>query len=161
MKRIWRVISNFSNEHTAEGSLRLTPYEEEMVEMILERHLFLKYDGKVCHWNNGDMMYAIAICTDEEIEEFKRLDNKMHEGFDGWTTFDDITEEVLYDVFDTSVFGFLEDVTQYDFYVYRTKNLTKDIVLDKCLKHGVGSLTSNDKRLLNDEEMIPPFDDLD
>jgi hypothetical protein len=87
------------------------------------------------------------------------LDNKMHKDFtNGWTKCEDITESVLYDVFDTSVFGFFENEMIYDFFIWRSQNLTKDDVLDKILKFGIDSLTKNDKLVLEDKKMILPFD---
>jgi len=46
----------------------------------------------------------------------------------------------------------------YDFFIWRSKNLTKDDVLDKILKFGIESLTKNDKLVLEGKEMILPFD---
>lgn len=158
MKRIWKVISNFDAEQTEEGAIRLNSDELKSVEDILDEHLFLRYDGKVCHWENGDLMLAILMIDDDGLKEFKRLDNKMHEGFEGWTKYEDITEDVLYDRFDTSIFGFLENDMKFDFFVYRNENLTKDDVLDKILKFGIDSLTKNDKLVLEGKEMILPFD---
>ena len=78
----------------------------------------------------------------------------------GYTLIDEITEDVLYEKFDTSVFGFFEFEMKYDFFRYRERNLTKDDVLDKLLKYGKESLTENDKLLLEDKEMISPIDEI-
>ena len=159
MKKIFKIISNYTEEQTEVGSIRLTKEESLRVERIIEENLFFKYDGKVCHWSNGDLMYVIMITDDKGISEMMELDNKMHRGFTtGWTKCEDITESVLYDVFDTSVFGFFENEMIYDFFVWRSQNLTKDDVLDKILKFGIDSLTKNDKLVLEDKKMILPFD---
>ena len=109
MKKIFKIISNYTEEQTEVGSIRLTKEESSRVERIIEENVFLKYDGEVCHWEKGDLMYAIMITDDKGISEMMELDNKMHKGFTGWTKCEDITESVLYDVFDTSVFGFFEN----------------------------------------------------
>jgi len=158
MKKIFKIISNYTQEQTEVGSIRLTSDEVAKVEKILDENVFLKYDGKVCHWERGDLMYAIMITDDDGISEMMRIDNKMHKGFEGWTEFEDITEEVLYDKFDTSVFGFFENEMIYDFFIWRSQNLTKDDVLDKILKWGIDSLTKNDKLVLEDKKMVLPFD---
>jgi len=158
--RIYRMISSFTSEQSEQRLDRLTDIETSKIIQINDEEVIveLQYDGKVCHWEKGDLMLAILMIDDDGLREFKRLDNKMHEGFDGWTKYEDITEDVLYDRFDTSVFGFLENDMKFDFFVYRNENLTKDDVLDKILKFGVDSLTENEKLLLADKKMINPFD---
>ena len=160
MTRIYRIITSFTAEQSEIGVKKFSDYEIKEVMEIVDScvNYTLKYDGKVCHWEKGDLMLAILMIDDDGLREFKRLDNKMHEGFDGWTKYEDITEDVLYDRFDTSVFGFLENDMKFDFFIYRNENLTKDDVLDKILKFGVDSLTENEKLLLADKKMINPFD---
>jgi hypothetical protein len=79
---------------------------------------------------------------------------------EGYTTIDDITEDVLLNTFDTSVFGFFQFEMNYDFFNFRKEYLTKDILLDKILKYGKDSLTENDKLFLEDKDMISPLDNL-
>ena len=88
------------------------------------------------------------------------MDDKLHKDIEGYTTIDDITEDVIYDRFDTSVFGFLQLEMSFDFFKYREENLTKDDILDKILKYGKESLTENDKLLLEDKVMISPIDEI-
>ena len=119
-----------------------------------------KYDGKVCHWREGELEYNILFCSEKEIDEVRKYDNLIHKGMEGYTTIDDITEDVLLDTFDTSVFGFLQFEMNFDFFNFRKEYLTKDILLDKILKYGKDSLTENDKLFLEDKVMISPIDNL-
>lgn len=159
--RIYRLITSFTDEESTEGVKYLTDSELEKVHDLIDNEIIidLKYDGKVCHWREGDLNYNILYLTESQIEFIKLIDKKLHEGLEGYTRIDDITEDVLFEKFDTSVFGFLEFEMKCDFFRYREKNLTKDDVLDKMLAYGKESLTENDKLLLDDKEMISPIDD--
>ena len=156
--KIFKIISSYSTEATLEGLKRLTAEETEVFYSFENdpNMTFLAFDGEVCHWENGHLMLGIVFCDDERIAELVYLDKKIHEGAEGYTEVTEITEEVLYSVHETSVYGFAESNLQHDFHVYREQNLVKDDVLDKINKLGIESLTENDKLLLQDEEMIHP-----
>ena len=160
--RIYRMISSFTSEQSEQRLDRLTDIETSKIIQINDEEVIveLQYDGKVCHWREGDLNYSILYLTEKQVEFIKEIDKKLHEGLSGYTLIDDITEDVLYEKFDTSVFGFLEFEMKYDFFRYRQEYLTKDDVLDKMLKYGKESLTENDKLLLEDKQMISPIDEI-
>ena len=160
--RIYRMISSFNDEESDSGIKNLTDVELEKIHQLVDNEIIidLKYNGKVCHWREGDLNYNILYLTESQIEFIKLIDKKLHEGLSGYTLIDEITEDVLYEKFDTSVFGFFEFEMTYDFFRYRERNLTKDDVLDKLLKYGKESLTENDKLLLEDKVMISPIDEI-
>lgn len=160
--RIYRMISSFTEEQSQKSITQLTDIELAQVHDLMDNETIVdfKYDGKVCHWGEGDLNYSILYVTEKQMMFVKEMDNKLHEGIEGYTTIDDITEDVLYDRFDTSVFGFLHLEMKFDFFNFRKEYLTKDTLLDKILKYGKDSLTNNDKLFLEDKEMISPIDDL-
>jgi hypothetical protein len=156
------MISSFTEEQSQNSVSQLTDFELSEVYKLIDNENIIdfKYDGKVCHWREGDLNYSILYVTEKQINFVKEMDNKLHEGIEGYTTIDDITEDVLYDRFDTSVFGFYQFEMRFDFFKYREGNLIKDDILDKILKHGKESLSENDKLLLEDKEMISPIDEI-
>jgi hypothetical protein len=160
--RIYRMISSFNDEESSDGLKNLTDIELEKINHLIDNEIIidLKYNGKVCHWREGDLSYNILFLTESQIEFVKLIDKKLHEGLSGYTLIDDITEDVLYDRFDTSVFGFFQFEMRFDFFKYREENLIKDDILDKILKHGKESLSENDKLLLEDKKMISPIDEI-
>jgi len=160
--RIYRMISSFTDEQSQNSVSQLTDIELSEVHKLIENENIIdfKYDGKVCHWREGDLNYSILYVTEKQINFVKEMEDKLHEGIEGYTTIDDITEDVLYDRFDTSVFGFYQFEIRFDFFKYREGNLIKDDILDKILKHGKESLSENDKLLLEDKEMISPIDEI-
>jgi hypothetical protein len=156
------MISSFTDEQSQNSVSQLTDFELAEVYKLIENENIIdfKYDGKVCHWREGDLNYSILYVTEKQINFVKEMDAKLHEDIEGYTTIDDITEDVLYDRFDTSVFGFYQFEMRFDFFKYREGNLIKDDILDKILKHGKESLSKNDKLLLEDKEMISPIDEI-
>ena len=160
--RIYRMISSFTEEQSQNSVSQLTDFELAEVYKLIDNENIIdfKYDGKVCHWREGDLNYSILYVTEKQINFVKEMDDKLHEGIEGYTTIDDITEDVLYDRFDTSVFGFLQLEMSFDFFKYREENLTKDDILDKILKYGKESLSENDKLLLEDKVMISPINEI-
>jgi hypothetical protein len=164
MKRVYKIVSNHSEEITNKGIENLTEKELETYLNFGEDQdiNIFSFDGEKCHWSEGESTLIIAFLDDEKIELLKRLDNKIHSGFDvsTSTTFEDITEEVLYSTHDTYIYGFMEDHMKHDFHKYRELYLEKDDVLDKINIHGIESLTENDKLLLQDQETIDPFDQI-
>lgn len=160
--RIYRMISSFKDVESEGGMKNLTDVELEKIHQLIDSEVIidLKYNGKVCHWREGDLNYNILYLTESQIEFIKLIDKKLHEGLSGYTLVDEITEDVLYDRFDTSVFGFFEFEMKFDFFKYRQENLTKDDVLDKILKYGKETLSENDKLLLEDKQMISPIDEI-
>jgi|688.fasta_scaffold1321729_1 hypothetical protein len=162
MSKIYRIISSFTQEQSETGMKQFSEYELKMIIDLLgriEMYTF-KYDGKVCHWREGELEYNILFCSEKEIDEVRKYDNQIHNDMEGYTTIDDITEDVLLNTFDTSVFGFFQFEMNYDFFNFRKEYLTKDILLDKILKYGKDSLTENDKLFLEDKDMISPLDNL-
>ena len=160
--RIYRMISSFTEEQSQNSVSQLTDFELAEVYKIIDNENIIdfKYDGKVCHWREGDLNYSILYVTEKQINFVKEMDDKLHKDIEGYTTIDDITEDVIYDRFDTSVFGFLQLEMSFDFFKYREENLTKDDILDKILKYGKESLTENDKLLLEDKVMISPINEI-
>jgi len=61
MKRVYRIITSYTHEDTNEA---LKNFSDEFVEELMRfaeslmwcEFYDLKYDGKICHWSNGDMM---------------------------------------------------------------------------------------------------------
>ena len=162
MDRIYRIITSFTAEQSEIGVKKFSDYEIKEVMEIVDTSVnyTLKYDGKVCHWRDGELEYNIFFCDEKTIEKLRKFDEVAHEGMDGYTQIDDITDEVLLDMFDTSVFGFFELEMKYDFFNYRKDHLTKDLILDKILNYGKESLSNNDKLFLDDKEMVSPIDEI-
>lgn len=156
MKNVYKVISSYSTEDTNKGLSRLDTRENEIADKIIDdlNNNFFMFNGEVCHWEEGDCMYAVLIMTESEIIQFKEIDDKLHNGFEGYTTIEDITESILYDMFDCNIFGFAKSDMEYTFFQYREKYITKDDILDKIIKHGKESLTQNDLLFLEDKKMI-------
>ena len=154
--KIYRFISSFSEEDTTIGLDRLPKTTQDfLVDFVSQYDLYdLKYNGKVCHWSEGDMCLSVGFCTDEYAIEFKKWDDIIHEGMEGFTTVEDITDEVLYGKHDLEVYGFLKENVMITFDDYIENNITKDIILDKINLYGIDSLSENDKRILNDEPYV-------
>ena len=156
MKKVFKVISSYSSEDTTNGLKKLSSSDSKDYYSFENDpdSIFFMFDGKVCHWEKGHLMLAIIFGDDEKIGLLKYLDDMIHNGCEGYTTIEEITEEILYTLHDTSIYGFAEDNLKYDFHVYRESYLYKDDVLDKIYKHGIESLNENDKLLLEDKKMI-------
>lgn len=161
MDRIYRMVSSFTDEQSSIGLEKLSSFELSQVTDIMDDYIIidLKYNGEVCHWREGDLNYSVLFMPQSKIDIIKSLETKVHEGLEGYTVIDDITEDILYEKFDTSVFGFLEFEMKFEFFKYRKDYLTKDIILDKILKYGKDSLTENEILFLSDKEMISPIDE--
>lgn len=162
MTRIYRIITSFTAEQSEIGVKKFSDYEIKEVMEIVDScvNYTFKYDGKVCHWREGELEYNIFFCDEKTIEKLRKFDEVAHEDMDGYTQIDDITDEVLLDMFDTSVFGFFELEMKFDFFNYRKDHLTKDHILDKILNYGKESLSENDKLFLDDKEMVSPIDEI-
>lgn len=162
MTKIFRIISSFTNEQSEIGMKQLSDYVlKELISMLEDIEMYnFKYDGKVCHWRIGDLEYNVVFCDEKVIEDVMAYDDIIHHGMEGYTIIDDITNDVLLDRFDTSVFGFFKFEMEYDFFQYRKNYLTKDDILDKILKYGKDSLTENEKLFLDDKQMISPIDNI-
>ena len=162
MDRIYRIITSFTSEQSEVGVKQFSTFElDEIMYIVDNSHIYtFKYDGKVCHWREGDLEYNIFFCDEKVMKKLTEFDEKAHNGMEGYTTIDDISEDVLFDRFDMSVFGFFEFEMGFDFFKYREKYLTKDDILDKILKYGKESLSDNDKLVLEDKEMVSPIDNI-
>ena len=134
----------------------MSEFDEKFIDDIFTNDLtFLyKYDGEVCHWKNGDDMLVIIITDSENISKIESIDFKYNGVVD---KFVDITKDILYDTYDTKIFGFAEEKMIIEFQKYRNIYLDKDIILDKINELGIESLTENDKLLLSDKKMIFRF----
>ena len=158
--RIYRFITSFSEEESNIGFERLNETTQKMLnklipELVIQSDLYdVKYDGKVCHWRDGHMGLSIGLCTEEYASEFKKYDDIIHEGMSGFTTIEDITDEVLYGKHNMEIYGFLKESVIITFDNYIENNITKDIILDKINLYGIDSLSDNDKRVLNDKTYI-------
>ena len=162
MDRIYRMVSSFTDEQSLIGLEKLSSFELSQVTDIMDDYIIidLKYNGEVCHGREGDLNYSVLFVPQSKINIIKSIETKVHEGLDGYTVIDDITEDILYEKFDTSVFGFFEFEMNFEFFKYRKDYLTKDIILDKILKYGKDSLTENEKLFLGDKQMISPIDEI-
>jgi hypothetical protein len=165
--KVYRFFTTFTLEQSEIGWDKFTPFEFEEIRNYLETNCYdryeFKFDGNVCHLGKEGYDYDIFFVTEPVIRRLEEWDNRIHEDLDssdGYTKIDDITEDVLYDRLDTSVFGVFELEMKVRFYYYRVEYLTKDDILDKILKYGKESLTENDKLFLEDKEMISPLDNL-
>lgn len=159
MKRVYRIITSYTHEDTNEA---LKNFSDEFVEELMRfaesliwcEFYDLKYDGKICHWSNGDMQLHVGIADEETIEQFKYYDDLVHDGIEGFTSIEDLTTEVLHSRHDYGIYGFIKTEVQMTFEEYIRDYLTMDIVLDKVSLYGGDSLTDNEKRFLNNEPMI-------
>jgi len=160
MKKIYKIIT-FDSQGEDPDNINeiLTQFEIEKLEEITndKNYIFFHYNGEICHWREGELMYSIIFVDEKELEEFKKILTKIEEFYGGYSIYENITEEVLFDTFDCKIFGYAEDHLVCIFHDYRKNNLTKDILLDKILKYGKDSLTENDILFLDDKEMIFPF----
>jgi hypothetical protein len=163
--KVYRIISTFTLEQSMVGVKKFSQFEIDKITEFLETNCSDRYefqfDGNVCNWSKEGYDYDIFFITEQDIRKIENWDKIIHEGLEGYTTIEDITEDVLYDILDTSVFGFYELEMKEIFYEYRVEYLTKDDILDKMLKYGKESLTENDKLFLDDKEMMSPLDDLE
>ena len=158
--RIFRIITSYTEDQTNKGLEKLSKETIKMLEDYVDRYEYydLRYNDEVCHWSKGDLGLTIEICPVEHIEFIKKWDDIIHEGIDGYTTIEDITDEVLYGQHNMEIYGFFKNEMIMIFDEYIIDNITKDIVLDKINLYGVESLTENDKRILNDEPYIRYID---
>lgn len=159
MKRIFKIVTSFTDEQSFDRLCNLD--DSELVKMLdLEYNPNFKsfyFDGDVCHWKNGHLQMYIFIADRDELDEILIIDSKLHIGLDGFTKYEDITEDILYDVHDLSVYGYAMENMEALFHFYRRDHLTKDVILDKILKYGIDSLTENDRKILEDKKMVAPF----
>lgn len=164
MKRIYRIITSYTTEQTLEA---MKNFDDDFVKELIDfseslawyEFYDLKYDGKVCHWSNGDMQFHVGFATEDVIEKFREYDDIVHEGLEGFTSIEDLTTEVLFSMHDYEIYGFFKTEMQISFEEYVRENLTVDIVLDKVSAFGADSLTDNEKRFLNNEPMIFTLDE--
>lgn len=163
MNKVFRVISSYTSDATNEGIKKLNSIELEKIETICEDATFLAFDGKICHYKKYDdngserLSLGILITDDETINTFKELDSILHTDAEGYTTIEDITEEVLFDKHDFTIYGFADGNIKKMFYDYREQNISKDDLLDKINTLGIESLTENDKLTLQDKDTIHPI----
>lgn len=162
--KIFRIITSFTHEQSIKAIKKLNQFEiEEIINFMdtncTDRYEF-QYDGNVCDWEKGELEYDIFFITENAIRKIQEWDTIIHEGLEGYTKIDDITEDVLYERFDTSVFDLFELDMKFKFHQYRVDYLTTDDILDKILKYGKDSLTENDKLFLDNKKMIPPLDEI-
>jgi hypothetical protein len=162
MDRVYRIITSFTSEQSEKGLQKFSDFElKQIIELVDQTHNYtFKYDGNVCHWREGDLEYNIFFCDEKTIEKLRKFDEIAHEEFEGYTQIDDITDDVLLDRFDTSIFGFFKFEMEFDFFKYRKDHITKDHILDKILTYGTDSLSENEKLFLDDKEMVSPIDEI-
>ena len=158
--RIYRFISSFSEEATTNGIDKLPKATKDMlIELSTKYESYdFRYDGNVCHWKNGDISLSIVFCPDDYADEVRKWDDLIHEGIEGFTKIEDITDEVLFGQHDMEVYGFFKEELIFCFDDYIVDCITKDIVLDKINLYGIESLTENDKRILDDLPYIKFID---
>ena len=167
MKRVYLGISSYPSEKYETILERLTEGEKnyllEMVELMESdpHYQIFKFNGEKCHWREGDQELYLTIVTEEDQKKFRSLDELINQVWEeGGTVYEDITEKVIYDTFDTSIFGFIKEEMEHLLFKYRETYMTEDDVLDKILKYGENSLSKNDKRLLAGLPMVSPIEDL-
>jgi hypothetical protein len=158
--RIYRIISSFTEEESTNGLSKLPKETYDMLIDFVDKYYFyeLRYDGKICHWREGDLSLSVGICPEEHVKDIKMWDTIIHEGLEGFTKIEDITDEVLYGKHDMDVYGFIKENILITFEDYIVNNITKDIILDKINLYGIDSLTENDKRILSDLPYIKYID---
>jgi hypothetical protein len=159
MERIYKYITTYSEEDTLLRSHRLT---DEDLEFILSVDSIEIYsNGKDYHWDRDKPGFDVTVyfmrTTPEKIERIKNLDHVLHHDANGISICEDISEEVLYDMYDCSEYGFAEDSIIIMFYLWRRSVLTPDDLLDKISKHGMESLTPLEKNFLDTGKLENPI----
>ena len=158
--RIYRFTSSFSEEATAKGLERLPKATKDMlIELSTKYESYdFRYDGNTCHWKDGDLSLSIVFCPEKYADEVRKWDDIVHEGMEGFTKIEDITDEVLFGQHGMEAYGFFKEELTFSFDDYIVESITKDIVLDKISLYGIESLTENDKRILDDLPYIKLID---
>jgi hypothetical protein len=137
---------------------RITEEEFEFLDNLNAIDFYI--DGDKCTWDS-DTPNAIGItiltCTPDELQRIIDIDIKLHHDLDGYSTADDITDAVLFDLHDCEQYGFASDSIEYMFYDWRKSYLTEDDVLDKITMFGIESLTQHEKDFLDTGELKAPW----
>lgn len=161
MERVYRIISCYHPFDLEIGIRRLSKKEIRILEDKFLDHVGLThffFDGKKCTQIYNDTKLALGILNKEDFELLKELDKKTGHDLDGWTKYEDITQEVLWGVHDLEIYDYAKDIVIYKLEEYINKYQTKDNILDKILEFGPDSLSENDKLFLSDKKMKSYFE---
>lgn len=159
MRRVYKYTSTYKLEDTLARRHRITQEEFDfLVDEIDSVDLYL--DGENYTWDSdipNVVGVSLIICTKEELERIIDIDIRLHYDLGGYSTADDITNEVLFDLHDCEQYGFATETIEYLFYHWRKSYLTEDDVFDKIKIHGVESLTQHEKDFLSTGVLNSPW----
>ena len=158
--KIYKIITSYKSDDTGKVFDSLPKEIQNIIMDLVDKYEWydFKYDGKVCHWRDGDLECSVGICPEDFITEFKKWDDYLHKDCEGYTYVYDITDEVLYGQHEYEIYGFFKEHIQMFFEEYIVKHITKDHILDKINLYGIESLTDNDKRILDGLPFIKYID---
>ena len=90
MIRIYRIITSFTTEQSEIALKKISGFEIKEIQEIVDNcvNYTFKYDGKVCHWREGELEYNIFFCNEKTMEKLKKFDEVVHEGLEGYTQID-------------------------------------------------------------------------
>jgi hypothetical protein len=142
MSKIYRVISSFTNEQSQIGLKQFSEYElNGIIDWLDKIPMYtFKYDGKVCHWREGDLEYNVMFCDEKDIEKIKNYDEIVHNGMEGYTQIDDITTDVLLDRFDTKFVVNFNSLNQLLF-IFKSNKQTCDLSIPCICVISISNLT--------------------
>jgi len=158
MNRVYKYTTTYRIEDSIKRKDRLTEEEFNFLDDLTAMDLYLHGDKYTWDADIPDVIgVSIIICTPYELERIIDIDIKLHSDLDGYSTSDDITKSVLYDMHDCEQYGFASESVEYLFYEWRRHHLTEDDVLDKINECGAESLTQHDKDFLSTGELKTPW----
>ena len=160
LKRVYKHTSTYS-EVEMRNSIDKNLSESEIEFIAGFDTIDFYYDGNKYTWNSElPDLTAISFIhmSDDEIKKIKEIEYKIVSELKGESKFEDLTEEVLYDLHDCDQYGFANDHVRIFFHEWRLDNLESDDILDKISKYGIESITQQEKDFLETGILNNPYD---
>ena len=156
MKRVYEYFTTFTNEQSWENKHRISDFDLDFI-LSLEC-IEMYFDGeKYTSEADNNSSLSIITCTEDEINQLKAIDFKLHHDIEGYTTVTDITDDVLMGVYDCDKYDFAKELVIDFLYEWRKIYLEQDDILDKINKYGIDSLTQQEKDYLETGILNNPF----
>jgi len=155
--RVMIVTLTKDDEVERIAATRITQEELEFVNSCMseDNYVGLRIDTETgnIHWSDGDKDFWILFIDNNEI--YSKLENIILSCYGGLNDVEikDATLDVLHNRIDLTKYGVLEMNCGQMYEIFRIENLDKDIVLDKINLYGVESLTKQDIKILNDQDI--------
>jgi len=155
MKKVIKITTQHTIEDLADIFDELCDIEQTILvdlEQSLEDSVDFCYNGKTYDYDIGNSL-SISVFSEEELKNTLGYYDLCNLSY----TYEDITEEVLFDQHDAKQYGDLYYDVRNLFDRFIHKNLTQDMVLDKILLYGIDSLSVKDKSILDGKEIPAHF----